>query len=112
MNIYRRKLSDRSRESSSSSVLSLRSLKDKFRKRFSLQERYTPWQESPFPYRQLDVDRREVRLLTLHPAEFDSPVSCSIHVCSLDDKPAYNALSYVWGDPAETVPITVDGSTI
>jgi hypothetical protein len=36
-------------------------------------------------------------------------ISCKLHVVSLDDTPAYRALSYVWGDEAVTRTILVDG---
>ncbi|KAF2838747.1 HET-domain-containing protein, partial [Patellaria atrata CBS 101060] len=31
--------------------------------------------------------------------KWDDPISCSLFVVSLDNKPKYTTLSYVWGDP-------------
>jgi Heterokaryon incompatibility protein (HET) len=50
-----------------------------------------------FEYRPLDTARREIRLLVLHPGEDISSYSCSLIYVSMDEKPDYEALSYVWG---------------
>ena len=52
---------------------------------------------------------RQIRLLTLSPALRQSdPIVCNLHVVSLEgEKPIYEAISYVWGDPKVTVPIEV-----
>ena len=52
-----------------------------------------------YTYNELNTRNREIRLCTLHPGFFDEPVACSISVVSLDDKPQYKSLSYVWGAP-------------
>ncbi|PVH67821.1 hypothetical protein DL98DRAFT_442667, partial [Cadophora sp. DSE1049] len=39
-------------------------------------------------------------------------VECRVHTVSLKDKPAFCALSYVWGDPNVTKPIVVEGKRI
>ena len=51
------------------------------------------------PSHQLNLKRREIRLLVLHPGLRDEPISCSTFIASLDQLPAYEALSYVWGKP-------------
>jgi hypothetical protein len=56
----------------------------------------------------LDLDRREIRLLKILPGSFNDPLRCKLVKVSLDDKPKYNALSYVWGDPTVTKEILVD----
>lgn len=66
---------------------------------------------APF-YKPLDPERAEIRLLTLHPSQFDEDVRCSLHTISLTNGPHYEALSYVWGDPANTLPVIVNGSEI
>lgn len=44
------------------------------------------------------------------PAEqLSEPIVCVLSKASLDDNPAYDALSYVWGDPAVCDKITLDG---
>ncbi|KAI9163675.1 HET-domain-containing protein [Paramyrothecium foliicola] len=59
-----------------------------------------------FPYQELPT-RTSIRLLKMLPGEqtfsdfgfFCPPVRCSVIVVDLDDNPAYDALSYTWGDP-------------
>ena len=68
-------------------------------------------------YSSLNVARKEFRLLTLHqqshkptlahPLE-DDPVCCTLSRVFRDDKPYYEALSYVWGDPDDVVTIYVN----
>ena len=59
--------------------------------------------------RNLPKAARVLRLLILHPASnanvHDTPLECSICVDTLDNEPAYSALSYVWSDD---VPYTYD----
>lgn len=59
-------------------------------------------------YEPLVHGEAQVRLLTLHPGQFDEDIRCSLHAVSLTSKPQYEALSYVWGDAAETLPVIVD----
>ncbi|WQF85692.1 Putative heterokaryon incompatibility [Colletotrichum destructivum] len=62
----------------------------------------------------LNRDRREIRLVRLRPPSnadpITAPVSLEIRHVSLDDDVPYAALSYVWGDAADTVPIDIDGA--
>lgn len=53
-------------------------------------------------YRPLDPERREIRVLDLK-----SNLNCWLRHVSLDDNPPYFALSYYWGFPSATKPITV-----
>jgi len=48
--------------------------------------------------RQLDLTRRETRLVLLHPGRWRDQIVCSLSTVSLDDNPEYEALSYAWGD--------------
>ena len=50
--------------------------------------------------RRLNSSKKEIRLLRLHPIEDkdDFVIKCSLQITSLEDKPAYNALSYMWGN--------------
>ena len=41
--------------------------------------------------------------------ELRDPISCTLHVVDLDSQPAYDALSYTWGDPGVTKSIQVGG---
>lgn len=40
----------------------------------------------------------EIRLLDIHPGAWDDEIVCSMRVVSLNHRPIYRALSYVWGD--------------
>jgi len=51
-------------------------------------------------YATLSVESRQIRLLTILPSLFSSTIKCELSIVSLNDKPQYEALSYVWGDPA------------
>lgn len=46
-----------------------------------------------------------IRLLWPFPGEDERPVSCRLLSVPLEDAPSYEALSYVWGDPTNTVEI-------
>lgn len=50
-------------------------------------------------YKELNAQRREIRLCTLLPGPFNEPLACTLGIVSLDDKPVYESLSYVWGSP-------------
>jgi len=51
-----------------------------------------------------------VRLIELlGSTKADGPLHCHIHHANLDDSPAYNALSYVWGDESDPGAIYCDG---
>ncbi|KAI1856714.1 uncharacterized protein JN550_013681 [Neoarthrinium moseri] len=72
----------------------------------------------PFQYRDLSLDRKEIRLIEVEPLEVDgfesrsgpeSVVRCHLKHASLNDPPWYRALSYVWGDPTHTSQILLDG---
>jgi hypothetical protein len=75
-------------------------------------------------YTALDNSKSEIRLLNLQPRCSTQPdyllaessvqagpdqLHGSLRVASLDDKPQYTALSYVWGDANDTLPIFLDG---
>lgn len=73
--------------------------------------------DTPAPaqaYQKLSEEQSKIRLLLLFPAAtFDEKIQCGIFVASLNklESPApYYALSYVWGDPGETLPIYLNGN--
>ncbi|KIW62019.1 hypothetical protein PV05_02072 [Exophiala xenobiotica] len=61
-------------------------------------------------YSPLDTSRHEIRLLQFTSPSLDAALTeCSLGTVSLDDAPAFVALSYVCGDPAITEDILVNG---
>ncbi|GJC77339.1 heterokaryon incompatibility protein 6 [Colletotrichum liriopes] len=59
----------------------------------------------PIPYTPLKD--AEVRLVNLHPGESSSPITLTTEIVPIASAD-YTALSYVWGDASQTVPIHVD----
>ncbi|KAH7381045.1 heterokaryon incompatibility protein-domain-containing protein [Cadophora sp. MPI-SDFR-AT-0126] len=67
-------------------------------------------------YKSLDQPKNEIRLLKIYPMEIQPAstkhtglLSCSLEVRSLDDESLkFDALSYVWGDAMQTMPIFID----
>lgn len=60
-------------------------------------------------------DVRNIRVVYIEPALAASdPISCSLEIVHLDAKPppCYEALSYVWGSPRGTIPISCDGKSL
>lgn len=81
-------------------------------------------QPGRIPYQVLDPLRHEIRVISINPAPAEeseadgsdssrlslASLSISLRTVSLDDLSLkYFALSYVWGDASDTVPIRVDG---
>ncbi|SMY20751.1 unnamed protein product [Zymoseptoria tritici ST99CH_1A5] len=61
----------------------------------------------------LDAEKHEIRLLlTLLPGAFHEPIQCTLaKICLKDtERPVYEALSYVWGDPKITKYVMVHGA--
>ncbi len=61
----------------------------------------------PDIYKSLNTDRFEIRLLSLSPGQLEDPIETVLSTISLDEAPEFEALSYVWGDPAMRLPVTV-----
>ena len=53
-------------------------------------------------YRPLDPVSKQIRLLMLHPGTEGEDIKCHLEHVSLEDRPEFTALSYVWGDPTDT----------
>jgi hypothetical protein len=73
-----------------------------------------PTTEQPIPsssslYRPLSDSRCEIRVLTLSKDKLGL-LSCTLEHSSLFNPGEYTALSYCWGDPYTTVPITVNST--
>ncbi|OAG10045.1 uncharacterized protein CC84DRAFT_1071083, partial [Paraphaeosphaeria sporulosa] len=61
----------------------------------------------------LNSSLNEIRLLHLSPGGDEDEFYCSLSIVSLDDRPQYEALSYVWGeDSDDTLPISLGGKTV
>jgi hypothetical protein len=58
-------------------------------------------------YTPLNASRQEIRLLQLRPGNTDDTIVCDLTIASLQEAPQYEALSYVWGDQKDTLPIEV-----
>ena len=65
---------------------------------------------SAIKYRPLSPETKQIRTLTLCAGKVDNPIRCALQNVSLDEQPAYTALSYTWGDATITAPIEVDGA--
>jgi hypothetical protein len=51
-----------------------------------------------------------IRLLILHPGDYDDEIECTLKTVSIkSSKKKYQAISYVWGDPNNTVDVTCNG---
>ncbi|EON67642.1 hypothetical protein W97_06785 [Coniosporium apollinis CBS 100218] len=63
-------------------------------------------------YEPLDYERRQIRVLILLPGQFSDPIAGRMKIVSLDDKPEYDAMSYVWGDKTKQRTIHVNGHDV
>jgi hypothetical protein len=62
-----------------------------------------------FRYSPLDSSKGEIRLITLLPStEPSASIRCEIFPTSLEEEPAFEALSYVWGDTTPSSQIFVN----
>ncbi|KAF2817135.1 uncharacterized protein BDZ99DRAFT_357693, partial [Mytilinidion resinicola] len=60
-------------------------------------------------YDSLAKDHNEIRLIKLSSSSDPNyDIGCELIVTSLDENPKYKALSYTWGNPNDTVPITLN----
>lgn len=62
-----------------------------------------------YQHKPLDDSSREIRLVNLQPGLEPDPIHVTLSHALLDGNVAYDALSYAWGDPNITLPITIDG---
>ncbi|PTB67231.1 HET-domain-containing protein [Trichoderma citrinoviride] len=60
-------------------------------------------------YSSLALKDGDIRLLTIFPDEWTADIRCEINVVSLNDKPQYAALSYVWGGPPQDGTLQING---
>lgn len=64
---------------------------------------------NPVTYKPLDPSLPQVRILTLEPGLWESPIRRNLSIESLDDQPIYDALSCVWGDASNVKSISLCG---
>lgn len=64
---------------------------------------------STVDYAPLSSEKKQIRTLTLHAGKVHNALRCALRIVSLEEQPAYEALSYTWGDAMYTAPIVVDG---
>jgi hypothetical protein len=62
-------------------------------------------------YDSLNSETNQIRVVELVPGRWNDAINCNMRTVSLDEQPSYEALSYVWGDPKDTVPIIVNGTS-
>lgn len=60
-------------------------------------------------YQSLDPTRKEIRLLTLHESKDPTKLFVKLETVPLTPETEYIALSYVWGDPPDSVDILING---
>lgn len=64
-------------------------------------------------YSPLDETRREIRPCRILPFSFNQEsISCNLEIVLLNADPNFEALSYVWGDAREHIPIIVNGKRL
>ena len=68
----------------------------------------------PYPYQPLDAENQEFRILHLSPGLQHEPVRATLeHVSVAKGRlPAYETISYVWGDPTRRAGITLGEHTL
>lgn len=54
----------------------------------------------------------QIRVFRLLPGNFDDPIKGSLEVVSLDDRPEYVAISYVWGIDLSSELLLIDGKEL
>lgn len=63
-------------------------------------------------YQALDAAYPEIRVITLHQGSPDEELRCTLKTVSLDNEPAFHALSYVWGTDTEKCRININGHEV
>ena len=60
-------------------------------------------------YKDLSLKPGQIRIVQLFPGRWLDNIHCQLMNVALDENPNYQALSYVWGHPEDTVALTVNG---
>lgn len=72
------------------------------------------WQQPHYAYRELNHDKKEIRLLILEPGTGKEVVKATFKQAFLTDDtlPQYETVSYSWGDPTERSTISLHGKIL
>jgi hypothetical protein len=62
-----------------------------------------------FTYSPFTEPQKQIRLLELLPGAGTGAIQCHLRHVSLDSAPAYEAISYTWGDDTVTNSIQIGG---
>ncbi|KAK3644922.1 hypothetical protein LTR56_009309 [Elasticomyces elasticus] len=64
-----------------------------------------------YKYQALEIDAPYIRLMTILPDEAESPIRITLRHANLADeqRPSYETVSYVWGDPTRSACLKVSG---
>lgn len=62
----------------------------------------------PYNYKPLDLEKQQIRLISLKPGAADSTVECNLQIFDVESAPPYIALSYTWGPPSPTAHILIE----
>ena len=65
--------------------------------------------EMLFPYTPLEDNSNYIRLLRIDDSKQDGLISCQLSQWHVNEVPAYDAISYTWGDPLSDISILVNG---
>jgi hypothetical protein len=65
-----------------------------------------------FQYSPLNRESNEIRLITLKSGDVKEDIQCLLTQHSLNQAPAYEALSYAWGNSTEVMPISINGCMV
>lgn len=62
---------------------------------------------STYQYSPLANDSDNIRVLDLFPGERNNPIRARLEICSLSDRPSYEAISYAWGSKNDNAGVTI-----
>ena len=69
--------------------------------------------DSPrLPYQYETLSPREIRVVILYPLNENDEIHCNLKRVFIDEYPAYEAISYAWGDANDRIPISVGSGTL
>lgn len=66
---------------------------------------------SKLEYPPLEPGSKQIRLLHVQ-AGSSEPAVCSLHICDLANKPKYETISYVWGNPNDRDLVRINGHDV